>query len=318
MTNFDLTRPEAADSVFVFDIGGTFIKYALMTREADILFKGEVPTPMTSQEEFIRTLYEAWAPCADQAEGIALSIPGNVNADTGDVITPGSLTYNRNTNVASLLREEIQRRTGRLVPVWLENDGKAAALAEIWKGNLRGCRDGAVIVLGTGIGGGIVVDGKVHKGKDFFAGELSFLMGNVEESEFDKAMGTNASTAALTGMVAAAAALDAEEVDGYKVMELREAGNEAAVACFDLVCRRLSGLVYNLICLMNPERVLIGGGISRQPLLIQTIRDMTEQRLEQIRQCGFDIPGTEIMNCAHHNDSNLIGALYNYLLHETH
>ncbi len=184
-------------------------------------------------------------------------------------------------------------------------------------GNLRGCRDGAVIVLGTGIGGGIVVDGKVHKGKDFFAGELSFLMGNVEESEFDKAMGTNASTAALTGMVAAAAALDAEEVDGYKVMELREAGNEAAVACFDLVCRRLSGLVYNLICLMNPERVLIGGGISRQPLLIQTIRDMTEQRLEQIRQCGFDIPGTEIMNCAHHNDSNLIGALYNYLLHET-
>ncbi len=117
----------------VIDVGGTFIKYAIMDMEANILSKGSVPTPLDSRDHFLNVLANLFEEASDQVDGIAISLPGNIDSSIGYVYTPGALWYNANTNVAQDLRALIFDRTGKDVPVAIENDGKSAALAELWK-----------------------------------------------------------------------------------------------------------------------------------------------------------------------------------------
>lgn len=301
----------AKDRILGIDVGGTFIKYALMNQDADILEKGEIPTPYESRDHFIDTLADLYEKYPEVI-GIAVSIPGGVDAEKGFITNPGNLSYNQNSNLKELLEKRILKRTGKEVPVFLENDGKAAALAEVWKGNLQGVENGAVIILGTGIGGGIVINGEVLKGKNFFAGEMSFVLPDLRSSGFENVLAMNASTAALTGRSAKAAGLASEEVDGFKVMELLNQNHPGVSEVFDDVCEQLAGLIYNLICLLNVEKVLIGGGISRQPLIVDTIRKKTNEKISRVREAGMPIPGVEVDVCRYFNDSNLIGALANF------
>ena len=150
----------------VIDVGGTSIKHAVMTESTEILENGKTPTPYDGLEKYLETLTGISRRYALQTEieGIALSVPGIVDSDKGFQFTGGSLQYISNLPLASVLAEKCG------VPVTVENDGKCAALAEAWNGSLKGCKDGIVILLGTGIGGGIIKDGKVHKGKTLLQG----------------------------------------------------------------------------------------------------------------------------------------------------
>ena len=84
----------------VIDVGGTFIKYAVMDNEANILSKGSVPTPLDTREHFIAALVDLFEAHADQVDGIAMSVPGNIDSATGFVYTPGALSFNYNTPLA--------------------------------------------------------------------------------------------------------------------------------------------------------------------------------------------------------------------------
>ncbi|WP_276931519.1 ROK family protein [Dubosiella newyorkensis] len=295
----------------VIDVGGTFIKYAIMDMEANILSKGSVPTPLDSRDHFLNVLANLFEEASDQVDGIAISLPGNIDSSTGYVYTPGSLWYNANTNVAQDLRALIFDKTGKDVPVAIENDGKSAALAELWKGNLAGCDSGVVMILGTGIGGGIILDGKIVKGKNFFAGELSFLMKDVSKKGFEECLAHACSTSALTKKCAAAKKMEESEVDGFKVFEWLEQEDPAIHEVFNEVVDAIAGTIYNMTCILNPERVLIGGGISKQPRLIEAIKEKTNTYYDSVL---VPMPRTEVNVCKHFNDSNLIGALYNYSL----
>lgn len=293
----------------VIDVGGTFIKYAVMDNEANILSKGSVPTPLDTREHFIAALVDLFEAHADQVDGIAMSVPGNIDSATGFVYTPGALSFNYNTPLADDVRNAVFERTGKTIRVSIENDGKVAALAEVWKGNLADCNDGVVIILGTGIGGGIILNRRVVKGKDFFAGELSFLMNDVNVKGFANCFANACSTASLTKKVADQKGLPAEEVDGFKVFELLDAQDEQTHAVFDEVVNGIAGHIYNLTCILNPERILIGGGISKQPRVVEAIREKTNAYYDAV---PVPMPRTEVGVCKHFNDSNLIGALYNY------
>ena len=141
--------------VMVFDVGGTEIKYSVMDEQMNRFNTGSVPTPQDTQEHFLDTIYALYAPHKDEVDGIAMALPGFVDANTGYVSNGGALLYNTGTQVGQLVRE----RCG--CPVTLENDGKAAALAELQAGALQGCCNAAVFIIGTGVGGGIIIGGKV-------------------------------------------------------------------------------------------------------------------------------------------------------------
>lgn len=296
----------------VFDVGGTFIKWAVMDKDANILEKGSYPTPMESREAFLDSLASLFAEKMNEVDGIAMSMPGNIDSQTGFVYTPGALRFNYRTPVARDLEAAVKEKTGKEIHVAIENDGKSAALAEVWKGNLENNQSGAVIILGTGIGGGIILDRKVLKGNDFFAGELSFLMSDVSKTGFANALANQASAISLCNKVASYKGLDNGEIDGFKVFELLEQGDPEATQAFEEVCTALAGTIYNLECILNPEKVLIGGGISKQPLLVETIRKKADEMFDAIGKYGMSMPRPEIDVCRHFNDSNMIGALYNY------
>lgn len=152
--------------VMVFDVGGTEIKYSVMDEGLNRTDAGSVPTPQDTQEHFLNTLYTLYSPHRDEVSGIAMALPGFVDTHTGFVSNGGALLYNTGTQVGQLVRE----RCG--CPVTLENDGKAAALAELQAGALQGCCNAAVFIIGTGVGGGIIANGQLVRGIHFTAGGI--------------------------------------------------------------------------------------------------------------------------------------------------
>lgn len=289
----------------VLDIGGSAIKYALMTHEGAFIEKNKVKTPLDSIDSFVAAIGKIYDHYKDQIEGIAISMPGVINAERGYAHTGGFLTYNSDKEIVKILQKRCP------VNITIENDGNCAALAEVWKGSLKGCKDGVVIVLGTGIGGGIIIDGKVHRGRNFFVGEFSFIRNNAGiKNSIDNLWGMNNSAAALAKFFAEKKGLNPEEVDGVRVFESIASNDEDALELLEAFANNIAAQIINIQCVLDPERVSIGGGISEQPILIEYINKKLE---EQYDSTEFYIPRITVQKCTFCNDSNLLGALYNYI-----
>ena len=157
------------------DIGGTNIKLALIDHSGQIQSKKQVRTPH-EYGEFIATLENEIELVQNEIRGIAFCCPGKVDTETGMISFGGALPF---LDGISFI-DEFQPKFD--VPVSVINDGKAAALSELWLGNLNGIENGLALVLGTGIGGGLILDGKLYQGKNFQAGELSFMMKAIRQA----------------------------------------------------------------------------------------------------------------------------------------
>ncbi len=288
----------------VFDVGGSAIKYALMDNDANIYEKGNEVTPMDSFDSFLNVLKTIYEKYQDQIDGIAMSLPGTIDSEKGMVYAPGMLSYNANKN----LRDAIHTFTD--LPVSMENDGKSAALAECWKGNLSDCEDGIVIVVGSGLGGGIIKNKKLWKGQHFFAGEFSYVALG-EKIGFDGDLwALKGSTSALILQTANRKQVDPATLNGIKIFEMIQEGDEDAKLALQSVAKSLAIGIYNLQCILDMPKCLIGGGISKQPLLVEMIRNELDKIYEGL---PFPIPHAHVETCKFYNDANLVGALYNYL-----
>lgn len=287
----------------VFDVGGSAIKYALMDNDARILEKGQEETPKDSLSSFLGVLERIYSKYVGKIDGIAMSLPGTIDSELGKIYAPGALLYNENVNLVEEMRSFTE------LPIVLENDGKSAALAEVWKGNLKNCDNGIVLVLGSGIGGGIIKDKKLWKGSHLFAGEFSFVM---LESDFKMTniFALKGSTRALIYDVASRKGVHPETLDGHQVFHMVEQKDEDALSALNEMCKYIAMQIFNLQCMIDPEKVLIGGGISKQEIVLIKVREQLELILATL---PFDVPKPEIDTCKFYNDSNLIGALYNYL-----
>lgn len=288
----------------IFDVGASAIKYALMDNDAYIYEKGKEVTPHDNFEHFLTILKSIYEKYQTQIDGIALSLPGTIDSVRGQIYAPGGLSYNENINLVDKMRSFTQ------LPIAIENDGKSAALAEVWKGNLKDCQDGIVIVVGSGLGGGIIKDGQLWKGQHLFAGEFSYIFQGEGTSFMENAWAVKGSTTALIMDVARRKNVEASQLDGYRIFQWVEALDEEACVALQNLAKNLAIGIYNLQCILDPQKILIGGGISQQPILIEKIQEELNKIYEKI---PFDIPHAQIDNCCYYNDSNMIGALYNFL-----
>ena len=297
--------------IMVFDIGGTEIKYSVMDERLNRFDAGSVPTPQDTQEHFLDALYALYASHRDEVEGIAMAVPGFVNAQTGYLTNGGALLYNTDTPLGDRIREKCGCR------VSMENDGKAAAIAELRAGALRGCTNAAVFLIGTGVGGGIIANGELVRGRDFTAGEYSFVNTNADAWEDEgKNMACQCSTTNLLAWYRARKGLPEDApMNGRIFFDAANAGEPEALEVLERFCKAIAIQIYNLTVLLDVEKVAIGGGISKQPLLLNGLRkaydELFASRGDMIYMRG--LPRTEIVPCAFSSEANQVGALYAYL-----
>lgn len=294
----------------VFDWGGTFLKYALMNEEAEIIEKGKVPSPTKkdTKDYFLSVVNEIVQNYRDQIEGIAISSPGIIDSEKGIIQTVGVFPYLDGCH----LKKEFEDRY--LLPVSIENDGKSAALAEMWKGNLKDVKDGAVVLLGTGVGGGIILDGKLRRGKDFLAGEFSSMCINLfkpkDTSSYFASLGVNG----LINKVIGYMNLD-HECDGEEAFAYINEDDDNALAALKEYTDDLALELFSLNIMLDLDKICIGGGISQQPKLMEFLKESIAEipSYHPDMTQGMNLPLPSVDVCRYYNDANLIGALYHHL-----
>lgn len=288
----------------VFDVGGSAIKYALMDEAGQFIEKSSTPTPKDGIELFMDTLvsvvksFEKVYPLS----GIALSMPGAVNVKTGIIGGVSAISYIHGPNIKKILEE----RTS--LPVELENDANCAGLAEGWIGAAKDVSDYICIVIGTGIGGALVLDKKIRHGKNLHGGEFGFMI--MEDYLEDKGIMWShlGATGALVRKVAKLKGMDPDSLNGKKVFEMTDNGDPDVQAEIQRFIKRIAVGIFNLQYAIDPEKILIGGAISQREGLIDQINEALSEMKNKIHRLPV-----KVERCRFGNDSNLIGALYHFL-----
>lgn len=293
------------EAYMVFDIGGTFIKYAVMDESARKLRSGKLATPKDGLDSFLQTIQRvAEENAADfELQGIAVSSPGAVDIKTGYIGGASAIPYIHGVNMTALIRE----KTG----LWtvIENDANCAALAEGWLGAAKATDYYICIVIGTGIGGSIVLNQTILRGATLHGGEFGcMIMGAPAQEPLQGTWSLAASTNALVEEVKKRKQLEEGTFDGEAVFRLAKEGDSIAKECIAEFYKRLAIGIYNLKYALDPEKILIGGGVSSRPEVIEGIN----RELQQLRNDVSTLQ-IEVEACQFGNDANLVGALFHFL-----
>lgn len=301
----------------LIDIGGTFIKYSLADEQARKISGGKVPTPLTNMDDLLAVIKGFAAPLQGQFVGCAISMPGRIDTKHGIAHTGGVLSSFLWEQPFAAQMEELLG-----VPVTIANDGKCAAAAEAWTGALAGVENGLVLVLGTGIGGGILLNGKVLMGAHAAAGEVSGLVTDVarmEPDDFNLTRVEKFAEAPLWAGLASATGLILEYArqkhlpegspmpNGEEIFAAYNAGEPEAQKALKIFARRVAVGILSLQNVLDVEKVAIGGGISAADALLPAIQAELDWLFERCTVMPTVKP--ELVRCRYGNDANLIGAL---------
>jgi predicted NBD/HSP70 family sugar kinase len=288
-----------------FDIGGTFIKYGLVTDSAEILENNKVKTPKTLDEllSMIKSLAEKYK----GVKAIAISSPGAVSVD-GVIYGSSAIRYLHGPNIKNLVKEHTS------LPVYLENDANCAGYAEIWNGAAKGKKDVLVMVIGTGIGGSVFKDGQLHKGNHLHGGEFGYMLLTSDVQDSNDVWSRVASSAALVREVAKRKQIDVESISGEQIFQLADSGDMVCIQAIDRFYHLLAVGIYNLQYIYDPEVIVIGGGISARDDLIGGINEKLDNILARVDLAKIK---PEIVPCNYRQNANLLGAVYGAMLNES-
>lgn len=283
-----------------FDIGGTLIKHAVYSEAGEQLTSDAFQTPLDTKENFYKSLIEQIQTyeTSYNIKGIGISMPGFIDVETGKALTAGALyeLYDE------FILEEIQKGLDRIYPMAMENDANCAALAEQMSGHAQDVKDFLLITIGTGIGGAIVLNGELHRGNTYRAGEFGQMHINVATDPYR----TSHEYAATSSLVLAYKAYKQLAEDAYVdarniITEMAE--DEGVKAVFDRWIAHLAAVIFNTSTFFNPQRILLGGGISANPVLIPAIE------AELAKDPNWEHMRCELVVCKYFNEAGLRGAL---------
>ena len=285
------------------DIGGTEIKYGIFDENGNEFIEesGSVKSVRDDLNKIIDILSRIIKD-AKEIDGVGISIPGGVDNENGVIIEGGAIPVLAGVDLIGILNE----KTGFNVAI--ENDANCVVLAEKWIGNGKDCSSFVCMTIGTGIGGGMFINNKIHVGKNFFAGEFGYII--IEEFEDYNNIPTlsfSSATEPLLKQVALAKRMKFEDINGLKVFEMIENGDEVVIEAYRKWLRKLCIGINNIGFSIDPEKFLIGGGVSGAPRLIPDIK-------EELRKINPYTESWKIETCKHFNSSGKIGAVYNYLV----
>jgi glucokinase len=229
------------------DLGGTSLRTALVAADGRLSDVAERMTPTSSTDAVLQALEDAIEPLLDSAAAIGVGVPGTIHTRDGRVVRASNLPL-ADVPMRDWLRERFA------VPVAVENDANAAAVGEWRAGAGRGLRTLVVLTLGTGVGSGLVLDGRLFRGATGAAAELGYVVLDHEGAGHAETLiaGTAADRAARVLLGADATARD--------LVERARAGEDAAIAAVGQVARPLGSLLGSVANVLEPEAIVIGGG----------------------------------------------------------
>lgn len=286
------------------DIGGTRIKYALINNSGTITEKFSQRTVKSNLDAFLKQLNDIIGKYSADIRGVGISVPGKVEHPVDTIIGGGALTFLDGVNLRTKLNLDI--------PVTLENDGKAAALAELWLGNFKNIDDGMMVVLGTGVGGGLILNGKLVYGKHYQAGELSFLFTKFKDGT-QTSIGKTCSAVEMIKEIGIKLGLKDID-DGMTVFEHINNNDPVAIEIFDKYAMEIALLIQNIQAMVDVQRIVIGGGISAQDITVKRINEKYMEFFNETAMVKDTLTPVEIMPAKFYNDANLYGAIYHLLM----
>ena len=290
------------ENYLAIDVGGTALKIGLLTEEGEILESDSKKTPKTL-DAFYQIIEDTFHEY-EGVKGLALSLPGAVDSETGIIGGSSALDYIHGPNI----KEELEKRLQ--VRVEMENDANCAALAEVWKGAASDVNDCCFIVSGTGIGGAVVKNKRIHKGQHLHGGEFGYMIAdfNFETKEM-KTWSDVGSTVAVVRAVAKAKGVDVASLDGRDIFDHyhEDSDYEKAVDKYYYV---LANCIYNLQYAYDPQKIIIGGGISVRDDLLDEVNQRLDVIFHRFKHAKIR---PVVLTCQYHNDANLLGALYHFL-----
>ncbi len=303
---------------FGVDIGGTTIKMSLFEMTGHMVDKWEIPTNTSDHGSSIlddvaaviegRLVSDGIS--KEDVEGIGIGVPGPVVEDSV-VVCCVNLGWGR-VDVA----KELGEKTGLKVRVG--NDANVAALGEMWQGGGKGYKNVIMITLGTGVGGGIIIDGKIINGSNGAGGEIGHVF--VDEAEEEKCgcgkCGCLEQYASATGIVRLAkralaadgrdsALRSVENLSAKAVADAAKAGDALALEVLEKMGKILGTSLANAACIVDPEVFVIGGGVSKAGTIITEVirKYYIERAFQSCRNADFALAQLG-------NDAGVYGCVY--------
>jgi glucokinase len=263
------------DLIFAADLGGTHLRAATVDASGKIHFRAKQNTPQgTDPHEIVEALVHAVDEYKrdlrnepDGLKAVSLVVPGTVNVEHGTVVKAPNLPCLDGFPLAAALTNKLG------LPAILENDANAAAVGEMWQGAARGCRTIICVTLGTGVGGGIILDGQLWRGVDGAAAEIGHMcvdpFGGVACTCGSRGcLEVFASATAIVRMTREASPRYPESVlhassnlSAESIFEAGLQGDELALEIFRRMGVYLGIGLANLINILNPEMIVIAGGV---------------------------------------------------------
>jgi glucokinase len=258
------------------DLGGTTVKLGIFTQDAQIVRKWEIDTRKENHGTYILGDIAAAVNQAlneekiskEDVKGIGMGVPGAIQPD-GSVHSCVNLGWGR-----VMVKEELEKLTG--LSVFPANDANIAALGEMWQGGGKGCSNAVMVTLGTGVGGGIIVDGKIVAGTSGFGGEIGHMQMKFDETETCGCgkKGCLEQYASATGVARTAKRVLAEStepsvlrntdvVTAKDVFDAAKAGDQLGLQIVEETCRILALALSYISCVCDPEAFILGGGVSK-------------------------------------------------------
>lgn len=307
------------------DIGGMSIKLGMVNDAYEITAKKVVPTDShkKSQEEIAEDIADAVCRLAEENNAapsecncVGIACPGTVDSEHGSVL------YSNNLKWEKLPLIEIMKRR-IAAPMAIANDADAAALGEVLAGAAKEKKNAILLTLGTGVGGGVIMEGKIFNGALRGGCELGHMVirqggelctcgrrGCLEQYASATALMTAAREAAKhnrDSLLGQLCGNDLRQINGKHIFDAAQMGDAAALAVIDKYEENLSVGIANLINIFRPEIVILGGGVSAQG---RRLTDALQDRVNALCFGGKHGEIPSIVTSQLGNDAGIIGAAY--------
>ena len=283
-----------------FDVGGSSVKHAVVGEHGTLLEKGKFVTPDTL-EKFYEKIAETYQNYKKHHEiiGVGFSMPGAVDNQNGIIGGSSAVPYIHNFNIKDELRDLLN------IPIAMENDANCAALGEVWVGAARDYNDVAFLVIGSGVGGALVKNHKIHHGCNLHGGEFGYM---VVDDDFH-ILSEVAATGGMAKNIARAKNLPENEINGEIAFKLMEQGDYITKCEIEKMYAHLARGIYNIQYCFDPEIFVIGGAISIREDFIENIDRHIQMILDKVEIAKIK---PKVVNSQYGNDANILGAVYNF------
>ncbi len=281
----------------VFDIGGSSVKYGCLTG-GSLVEVGSFKTPQT-WEKMRNDLYSVFSEMNEKyvLSGVAFSAPGAVDSKNDIIRGDSAVPYIHGFSI----RKELQELF--LLPVSIENDANCAALAELDRGAAKDVENAIFVIIGSGIGGAVIVNRALQRGRNLFGGEFGYML--LDEKHSLSNLGSPVEMAKRYALE-----MGETDIEGSEVFRRADEGEPLAEAHVERLIDALSRGIFNLNCALNPDKIIIGGGLSKRTDLIIRLQEKTEMYLKSKGAEEIDL---DIVPCVFRGDANLIGAAVHFM-----